>query len=101
MSEVIQKTCTKKHVVIEARAVIDPPHLWHWLVKPEEKTPENYAKLLEEWAMDVKEKTGLRLHVDKTYQTQCSACNREYEADVHDDGSEHCAWCGALLEVVR
>lgn len=101
MSEVIQKTCTKKHVMIEAKAVLVPPDLWHWCVDRKDKTPEKYAKLLADWAEDVKEKTGLRIQVDKTYQTQCSACNREYEADVYDDGTEHCAWCGALFDVVR
>lgn len=86
--------CTKKSVLVECEARLKPPSFDMYEIK----SREDYARKMEEWAIGIQETFGNKIVIDRRFQTQCSACGREFEDDPQPDGSIHCAWCGAKLK---
>lgn len=96
MDTIVHKTCTKKRVLLDVEGVLNPIYPNWWI-----DSAEQHAKLKEKWLESLSKELGVKIYIRRQYEIRCTACNKEYEPDVYDDGVEHCAYCGATFEVVR
>jgi len=85
----------KKKVLVDVKIECDPPPSY-W-----RRTPEEYAKYLQNWVDDFHEfirdhrsQDPVTLHVEKVYQNQCSFCTSEWEVD--ENGIPVC--CHAAID---
>jgi len=95
------KTCHKVQKLVDVKVVIEP-NLWlHGSIHDQAKQMEAWAKEFKEFIRDHRSQDVNSVDVERVYETQCSACGKEWEEmEIDDTGTIGCAWCGVPMQRV-